>query len=194
MKNRSVRALFCTLLTAVMLVSLCACDKEKPSPYPIDHEDITEYCYIGQEGNAKTYTCAVSDARGNALYRRTGLTAPPEVTAISDTVLCVHQQFGALAEGSWAVYCDVKNGGKPKEFANVLGIKGMTVAYTDYLSNAHHVFVRDAVDETVCFESYTLADADEGKPVLGGKLNADGDLEVTYLSMAQEKTIVIDMP
>lgn len=196
MKNRTLRALLCVLLAAAALVSLCGCDDKKDNDaYPvIDHEDITDYCYIGQEGNKKTYTCAVSDKYGNTQFLRTDLKVPPTVEAINDNVLCIYQRFGALTEGSWAVYCDVKNGGVSKVFGNVLGFKGMTIAYTDYLTNAHHIFVRDAVDESVYFKHYTLEDADEGKPVLGGKFNKDGDLEVTYLSGAKEKTIVVEMP
>ena len=194
MKNRIFRTLLCVLLVVAMVASLCACGTESQDPNTINHEDITDYCYIGQEGNSKTYNCSVTNLRGESLFSRTGLSAPPTVLAIDENVLCVYQRFGNLADNSWLVYCDVKNGGTSNTYTNILGFKGMYVAYTDYLSDAHQVFVRHAVDETIYFQCYTLADADQGKPVLGGKLNSDGHLEVTYLSGAAEKTIVVDMP
>ena len=188
MKNRLFRTLLCVLLVGCLAVSLCACGEE-PAP-----SLITDHCYITQESNGKTYSCTVTDMHGNTMFHRTDLVAPPEAMAIDDNVLCVYLRFGDEVKGSWAVYCDVNNGGTSKVFANVLGIKGMTIAYTDYLTDAHHVFIRDAVDEAVHFEAHTLIDADQGDPVLRGAVNEEGDLVVTYLSGSAEKTIELAMP
>lgn len=196
MKRLPLR-LTCGLLAALLLApGLCGChqSKEQDSAHVVLHKDITDYCYIGTVDQSAVYECKVFDQHGFQLFYKTGLSQPPTAEAVDKKLLKVSQQFGARAEGSWAIYCNVETSHTSPLFTNVLLTEGTTVAYTEHLTGAHHVFVRDAMDETVYFKSYTLTDADEGNAVLGGNKNADGDLVVTYLSGGKEKTIVVELP
>lgn len=195
MKPIAFRSVLCLALAAVMLLTLCACgDTDTDQTHTIRYKDITDYCRIEQEEGSDTYSCTVIDVLGATLFYRERLEDAPKAEAVDDSLLKVTRQIGTLAEGSWAVYCNVENGRTSQVFYQVLATKGTTVAYTEYLTGAHQIFVQNAMDETVYFESYTLEDADEGNAVLGGKLNEDGDLEIAYLCKEETKTIVVEMP
>lgn len=193
MKRLPLRLLSGLLAVLLLAMGLCGCNKES-QPGTIMHKDITDYCYIGQQPQSSTYECSVVDIYGFQIFHKEGLSQPPEVEAVGKKLLKVSQQFGASAAGSWAIYCNVETSQTSPLFEKVLATDGTIVAYTAYLTDAHHIFVRDAMSEETYFKSYTLTDADKGDTVLGGRKNEDGDLVATYLSGGKEKTIVIDLP
>lgn len=195
MNKNSLRRAVCLVLTAALLLTLCACGNTAGSEEgPIVHKNIADYCYIGQENNSTAYTCTVTDRNGFTLFHKEGMPQPPKTEAVGENLLKVYYQPGNLAQGSWAIYCNVETSQTSPLFTNVLTTKGIYVVYTDYLTEAHQIFVRDAMDENAYFESVTLADADKGEAVLGGVTNEDGDLNVIYLCEGKEKTAVVKMP
>lgn len=194
MKTALLKRLLCAATTAVLLVSLCACHNDDPSNEITLLEDITQYCFVTQNEFDEGYTCTVCDVYGNYIFRKSDLHAAPQVEAVDENIIKVFQQSDGSAEENWVIFCNVSRSSISPLFRDPLATKGVYVAYTDYLSDQHHVFVRNAMDETAPLNGYTLEDADEEDPVLGGKLNEEGDLEVTYLSKGKEKTVVVDMP
>lgn len=186
--------LLCAVLAAATLLSLCACKDADPNAGLAIHEDITLYCFITPEENGGGYACAVSDVHKNYLFRQGGMSVPPQVEAVSENTIKVSYQPEELPSDGWVVFCNIARGYASPQYRNLLATKGVYIAYAERRTDVYHVFVQDGLDETAYLEGYPLEDADEGSSVLGGQLNEEGDLEVTYLSNGKEKTAVVDMP
>ena len=167
---------------------------------PTDSPDeyLAKNSYKIEEASDGTYIITVRDHAGEIIWSNSGMKTEPTVTVLDDATLCVAGNNGNGITRRWGALYNVRTGKGAYMGGRFITAKGENILYLDNLTDAWHVFLHNAFDETVPLTATTLEGAapdENGEVIESFKLNDDGDLSVEYLvAEGGTKTIVIDLP
>lgn len=153
-----------------------------------------ENCYTFTENANLTFSYSVKGRSGNVLLSEQDIDRPVSFEVANKDVLIVYGQAGTGVGARWAVFCDIERGSVSNTIGGYLAAVGNRVAFLDYRTNAHYVFVSDPFKPADILDAYTLEGAvTAGEVVEDFALGEDGILTVTYSTESGSKTITIDL-
>lgn len=190
----------CFVLATIFLLCVgCGENKEAekaatpngPQPNP----DLkVEDCYTYTENKDGTYSYEVEWRGGGILYSEKEVTRPVSFAVANEDVLILSGQAGTGVTARWAKFCDIQSGRVSETFGAYLAAVDSRVAFLDYRTDAHHVFVCDP------FEPYEYTNVTtleglvmEGDVIRDFALSEEGVLSVTYATADGDKTVTIDL-
>lgn len=198
--NKTIRTILCLTLCGVMLLGLCACGEEPVStestlsPENYHPED----SYMVNKNGEGDYDYKVLDYAGNTIFFREHEAFAPEFATLTESVLQVAAPMSNNPSMRWAVFCDVRSQKVSDVYGNFLGAKGGYVAQLEFLTDQHHVMVREIFGTApVPHKVVTLEGLVPNKDnhlYEKVELTEDGNLEITYETKKGKKTTVVEMP
>lgn len=185
--NRTLRAILCAALAAVLLLGLCACGKpDRPKSEPVYYENVLDYCLITHELDG-TYKVRVINPSQKTVFERTGLSATPQLEDLGNGEVMLFYDHDIDILRNWAVVCNPESGYVSEVASRAMMVKGPYALYMDYLTNQQHVFVKDLREGGTYLEATTLTGIDVTNPDVTLKTDKDGKITANYKTMEDKK-------
>ena len=158
-------------------------EQNPDAPVGHKHEKPVSLAVSHTKESDGTFTCTVTDCKGEVLFAKKGLSTKCISEAISDSVFSLSWLVNNNPGGYESVYFDRLNCFVSEVFAGEQATDGTRLIYTETKDKQVSVIIRDLFDKNGFRESGVLKDAyvDGDYTVLGAQVTANKTGKISYL-------------